>query len=117
MRRPSLFSAKFDRLESMADFVKIADKSELPEVDSAQEFTVGGHTLCVANVNDEYCALDNLCPHEGGPLGMGYVEGTKVVCPWHGWQIDAKTGATEIDGPPVPVYELRIVGDDVLVKL
>ena len=101
----------------MSEFIRIANKSELPEVDSAQEFTAGDHILCVANVNGEYCALDNVCPHQGGPLGMGYVDGTKVVCPWHGWQIEAKTGTTDSGQPAVAVYELRIDGDDVLVKL
>lgn len=101
----------------MADFVRIAAKSELPDVDSAQEFNAGDHTICIANVNGEYCALDNVCPHQGGPLGMGTVEGTKIVCPWHGWQIEAKTGTTHHGIQAVPVYELRIEGDDVLVKI
>ncbi len=101
----------------MAEFVKVAKKSELPDVDSAQEFTVADRILCIANVNGEYCALDNVCPHQGGPLGMGSVEGSKIVCPWHGWQIEARTGATESGEPAVPVHQLRIEGDDVLVAL
>jgi nitrite reductase (NADH) small subunit len=101
----------------MPEFVRIAGKSELPDVDAAQEFTAGGRTICIANVNGEYCALDNVCPHQGGPLGMGHVEGSKVVCPWHWWQIEAKTGASESGEPAVAVYELRIEGDDVLVEI
>jgi nitrite reductase (NADH) small subunit len=116
-RCPSLFAWKFGSLKGMSDFVRIAGKSELPGVDSAQEYAFGDRTICIANVNGEYCALDNVCPHQGGPLGMGYVEGTKVVCPWHGWQIEAKTGVTETGEAAVPVYELRIEGDDVLVKV
>lgn len=101
----------------MSDFVKLANKAELPDVDSAAEFTVGDRTICIANVNGEFCALDNVCPHQGGPLGMGTVEGTKIVCPWHGWQIEAKTGTTERGQPAVAVYELRIEGEEVLVKV
>lgn len=100
----------------MSEFVKIAKKSELPETDSAAEFTVGEKTICIANVNGEYCALDNVCPHEGGPLGMGFVDGSKVVCPWHGWEIEAKTGANE-SGENVKVYTLRIEGDEVLIGI
>lgn len=100
----------------MSEFVKIATVSELPTDDSAQEFVVGERTICVAKVNGEYRALDNVCPHEGGPLGQGFVDGTKIVCPWHGWEVEAKTGNANGD-PAVPVYELRIQGDDVLVKL
>jgi nitrite reductase/ring-hydroxylating ferredoxin subunit len=101
----------------MPQFTRIATKSELPEVDSAAEFTVGERTLCIANVNGEYCALDNVCPHEGGPLGMGLVDGSKIVCPWHGWEIEAKTGKAQNSQAGIPVYELRIEGDDVLVAL
>lgn len=100
----------------MSEFVKIAKKSELPETDSAAEFTAGEKTICIANVNGEYCALDNVCPHEGGPLGMGFVDGSKVVCPWHGWEIEAKTGANE-SGENVKVYTLRIEGDEVLIGI
>jgi len=100
----------------MSELVMVAKKSELPEVDSAAEFTVGDTTICIANVNGEYCALDNVCPHEGGPLGMGFVDGTKVVCPWHGWQIEAKTGAAD-GGGSIKVYPMRIEGEDVLVGI
>jgi len=101
----------------MSEFIKIANKSELPEVDSAAEFTAADHTICIANVNGEYCAVDNVCPHEGGPLGMGFVDGTKIVCPWHGWEIEAKTGKAANGQASVAAYDLRIEGDDVLVAL
>ena len=90
---------------------------ELPADDAAQEFTVGDKTICIARVNGKYCALDNVCPHQGGPLGMGYVDGNKLVCPWHGWQFDPSTGRADGGSDGVAVYEIRIEGDDVLVKL
>lgn len=104
-------------IKAVSQFIKIAKKSELPDIDSANEFTVGDRTICIAHVNGEYCALDNVCPHQGGPLGMGFVDGSKLVCPWHGWQIEAKTGVAEDGAATVPVYELRIEGDDVLVAI
>ena len=39
-----------------------------------------------------YSAMENVCLHRGGPLGQGMIEGGKVVCPWHGWAWDPKTG-------------------------
>ena len=101
----------------MSPFIKIAKNSELPKVDSANKFTANDRTICIANVNGEYCAMDNVCPHEGGPLGLGFVDGTKVVCPWHGWEIEAKSGKALTGPGSVAVYELRIEGDDVLVAL
>lgn len=72
--------------------------------------------LCVANVNGEYSAMDNICPHRDGPLGQGFIEYGKVVCPWHGWAFDPKSGAAEHSASArVEVFPLKIEGEDVLV--
>lgn len=100
----------------MAEFRKLTTRGQLPDEGVAQEFTIDSRIICIAKVKGEYCALDNVCPHRGGPLGQGLVDGTKIICPWHGWQIEAKTG--EANGQPaVAVYELCIEGDDVSVKM
>ena len=61
-------------------------------------------------------AIDGICPHQGGPLAEGLLEGTTVTCPWHGWQFDVCTGKTPL-GPKIkqPVYEVKVEGQDVLV--
>jgi nitrite reductase (NADH) small subunit len=99
----------------MSEFRKIATVQQLPAAGEAQEFPLDDKMLCIANVNGEFCALDNVCPHRGGPLGQGFVAGGKIVCPWHGWEIEVKTGNAN-GNPAVTVYDLRIEGDDVLVK-
>jgi nitrite reductase (NADH) small subunit len=53
--------------------------------------------LCVANVDGAICVLDGVCPHEGGPLGEGTIENGRVVCPWHEYAFDVKTGAAADD--------------------
>ncbi len=74
--------------------------------------------LCVANENSAISAMDNVCPHRGGPLGQGMIEGGKVICPWHAWAFDLKTGeAAHSPLDKVPVYEVRVDGEDVLAKL
>jgi len=52
-----------------------------------------GKTLALFNVDGTFYALDNACPHRGGPLGEGDLEGNVAVCPWHGWRWDVTTGA------------------------
>lgn len=97
---------------------KIAQKSDLPPVGEAKEFTLGEKIICVANVAGEYSALDNVCIHRGGPLGQGVVEDGKITCPWHGWQYHPKTGeAGHNPNAKVAVYPLQIQGEDVLVDL
>jgi len=102
----------------MPGFVKLAVQSELPASDEAKEFSCGNKTICIANVNGEFSALDGVCPHRGGPLGQGTIENGKVVCPWHGWAWDPKTGAAVQDARmKVAVYPMKIEGGDVMVEV
>jgi nitrite reductase (NADH) small subunit len=102
----------------MPNFIKLTTESDLPAADEAKEFPCGGKTICVANVNGTYSAMDNICLHRGGPLGQGMIEGGKLVCPWHGWAWDPKTGeASQNPGAKVAVYPLRIENGDVLVEV
>lgn len=102
----------------MSEFRKVATLSELPPPGEAREFTLDNHTICIANENGACSAMDNVCAHRGGPLGQGIVERGKIVCPWHGWQFDLKTGKSEQSATlGVDVYELKVEGEDVLVKI
>lgn len=102
----------------MNEFVRIGSAAELPAPGEAREFECGAHTICVANVVGTYAAVDNVCPHRGGPLGQGVVEGTKIVCPWHGWEFDLATGNNPFTpNLSVAAYDLKIDGDEVYARL
>jgi nitrite reductase (NADH) small subunit len=98
-------------------FVKIAAQSELPGVNAVKEFVCGDKTICVANVNGEISAMDNICLHRGGPLGEGVISKGKVVCPWHGWEWNPKTGEAGPPGAKIAVYPVKIEGGDVLIEI
>ena len=102
----------------MPEFVRIASRAELPAAGQAKEFKCGEKVVCVANVDGEISAMDNVCMHRGGPLGQGLIEGDKLICPWHGWQWDPKTGAV-VHNPnfKLAVYPVRIDGDDVKIEM
>jgi nitrite reductase (NADH) small subunit len=102
----------------MSTFTKLANESDLPPTDEAKEFPCGPKTICIANVNGTYSAMDNVCPHRGGPLGQGMIEDQKVVCPWHAWAWDPNTGAAVQDPTmKVAVYPIKIEGSDVLIEM
>src|SRR5437868_13034328 len=102
----------------MSDFVRICSRSDLPTEGQAAEVTVGDRVICVANVKGTISAIDNVCLHRGGPLGQGVVDDDKIVCPWHGWQWNLKTGeAGHTSMVRVTVYPLKIEGEDVWAKL
>jgi len=102
----------------MTAFVRLALEPDLPPEGEAKEFPCGSKIICVANVNGTISAMDNVCLHRGGPLGQGVIEGSKVVCPWHGWQYDPKTG--QVGSNPdlrVAVYPIKIENGEVMVEI
>ena len=102
----------------MTAFTKLTTQSELPAVNEAKEFSCGNKEICIANINGSYSAMDNVCLHRGGPIGQGFVKQGKVVCPWHGWEYDVKTGAAAHNAAArVAVYAIKVEGDSVLVEL
>ena len=99
-------------------FTKLSTAAELPAVNTAKEFSCGNREICIANVNGTYSAMDNVCLHQGGPLGQGTIEGGKVVCPWHGWAWDPTTGAAAHNpNAKLSVYPIKIENGDVLIDL
>jgi len=56
---------------------------------------VGGHHLAIFNLGDRFLAIENRCPHRGGPLSDGIVTGSSVVCPLHAWKTNIESGAVE----------------------
>jgi nitrite reductase (NADH) small subunit len=104
--------------KAMANFIKLTTQSELPSEGEAKEFPCSDKMICVANVNGTISAMDNVCLHRGGPLGQGMIEGDKLVCPWHGWQWNPKTGeAAHNPAAKVAVYPLKIENGDVLIEI
>ncbi len=72
-------------------WLKVLDLDELPE-GRVKPVTCKHRTLCLTHFEGEFAALDNKCPHQGGPLGEGSIEGGLLRCPWHGWDFHPLTG-------------------------
>ena len=54
----------------------------------------GHRAVCLTRTPAGYGAISNRCPHQGGPLGDGFLQNGYVVCPWHAWEYDPHTGAS-----------------------
>ena len=79
----------------------------------------GDTALALFKTAAGYAAIDNLCPHAGGPLCEGSVVDDVVTCPWHGSQFDIETGEVK-HGPAkvaVKTYPVEVRGDDLYVSL
>ncbi len=69
---------------------------------------------------DRIYAINDECPHKGGPLGEGEIEGTEIVCPWHFWRFDIRTGVCTDGGDEdekVACYNVIVEGEDVFVDV
>jgi nitrite reductase/ring-hydroxylating ferredoxin subunit len=99
------------------NFVRVADVAEVAP-GTGRVRLIQGRQIALFHVNGQFCAIENSCPHRGGPLGEGTLAGTVVTCPLHGRQFDVTTGeCLGRLGEKIACFPVRVEGDDVLVAL
>ncbi|MBV9359631.1 MAG: Rieske 2Fe-2S domain-containing protein [Chloroflexi bacterium] len=99
-------------MSTTTEYVTVGHVDDVPP-GQVRLVVVDGRAWAVANVDGSFFAVDNNCPHNGGPLAKGALEGRVLTCPWHGWRWDVASGANCWPGagwraPRVPV---RVVDD------
>ena len=83
--------------------------SEVPKRGARRVMTTRGPIAIFRTAADEVFALEDRCPHKGGPLSQGIVHDTGVACPLHGWVIDLKQAAArDPDKGCVKSYPVRV---------
>ncbi len=96
---------------------KVAELDELPE-GRVKTVTADNKSICLTHHDGQYGALDNHCPHQGGPLGEGSIEKGYLRCPWHGWDYCPLTGSSPAGfDETVPTYPLEVRDDGIYVCL
>jgi thiamine pyrophosphate-dependent acetolactate synthase large subunit-like protein/nitrite reductase/ring-hydroxylating ferredoxin subunit len=104
-------------LDNSLTWYKVLHKDELPE-GRVKSVTAGVTTIAMTHFQGQYGALDNKCPHQGGPLGEGSIENCYLRCPWHGWDFDPLTGK-----PPggyddgVRTYPVEVRNDGIYIAI
>ncbi len=74
------------------NWIQVGFLSDIPRQGSRVIRTAQGEIALFRSIDDEVFALDDRCPHKGGPLSQGIVHGKKVTCPLHSWVISLETG-------------------------
>ena len=96
---------------------RVASIDEIPD-GGAIAVDVGERRIALFRRQGEVFALDETCPHRGGPLHDGAIDRGVVLCPWHQWQFDLKTGCSPVNPlSRVKVYPVRLEGTDVLLEM
>jgi|ERR1041385_4485921 nitrite reductase/ring-hydroxylating ferredoxin subunit len=102
----------------MGTLVKVANADSFPPGHAAC-CEVLGQRIALFNVEGTFYAINDICPHSGGPLSEGFVKGTTVSCPWHGAAFNLTTGMVLL--PParqgVRSYKVVLEGNDVKVEI
>lgn len=98
-----------------ASYVQAARRSDVSER-AASIVRVGRYEVAIFTVDGRLHAYENSCPHQGGPVGEGIVEGATVTCPWHAWCFDLRTGKMTLgDFARLRRFDVRVEGDAVYV--
>lgn len=100
----------------MTNWIDIGELNDIPRQGARVVKTALGCVAVFRTVEDQVFALEDRCPHKGGPLSEGIVHGSKVTCPLHNWVFDMNTGQAQgADEGSVPTYATRVEGGRILL--
>jgi len=100
----------------MAEFIAAASIDEVPPGGS-KVVAIGDREIALFNIRGTFYAIDNVCPHQGGPLAEGWLDGTIVTCPWHAWCFDVATGRMTLgDFARVDAFEVQVEGSIISIS-
>jgi nitrite reductase/ring-hydroxylating ferredoxin subunit len=102
----------------MSDFVKAAETKDVPP-GTVKAVNVNGRSIAICNVDGRYYAVDDVCTHDGGPLGSGKLCDGQIECPRHGGRFDVQSGRAVVLPAvlPIPTYSVEVIGEEIRVAL
>ena len=103
---------------SQHHWTRVTATENIPPLEG-RSVEIAGREVAIFNLKTRYVAIDNRCPHKGGPLCDGIVSGTTVVCPLHGWRFDLETGLAVRASLPacVTTFPTRVEDGIVLIDI
>jgi len=98
-------------------WVRVAEARQIPP-GTGRTVLAEGRRLALFNDGGEFFAIDDTCPHRGASLGEGLLVGGRVICPWHSWIFDVRSGVCP-SAPDIAVssYRTRRAGNGVEVEV
>jgi nitrite reductase (NADH) small subunit len=108
-------SGNFKKPQREGQIVTVGRVEDVPVGRGATVELLSGSELALYNIDGEFYAIENFCPHKGAPLADGRLCGQTVECDWHGWRFDLRTGQCLTNSGSVETYEVLI--EDGLIKI
>jgi nitrite reductase (NADH) small subunit len=104
----------------MTKWIRIAPAESIPPREG-RSVRIGSASIALFNTGSGFLAVENRCPHSGGPLADGILAGNTVACPMHNWRICLESGRVtkpcDVSAPPVRTFDARVEDGIVLIAL
>lgn len=101
-------------------WTRITTTSDIPAREG-RVVRLGATSVAVFNTGDRFLAVENRCPHSGGPLADGIIGGSTVTCPLHNWKICLESGAVskpcESGAPTVRTFPVKVENGIVMLGI
>lgn len=98
-------------------FTEVLSAADLP-IGRIRAVKVDDRSIAISHTSGGFFATDNICPHRGGPLAEGDLIGDEIICPWHLWGFDVRTGLCPGNAEyTIATHEVKMDGDRILVRL
>ncbi len=99
-------------------WIRITNTENIP-LREGRSVRVGDRDIAIFNLGNRFLAVENRCPHNGGPLAEGIISGKTVVCPLHAWKVCLESGAVKKPQSDacVMTYPVETVGDIICIDI
>ena len=104
-------------MEKKLNWHKVLNNKALLSEGRVMTVTAGNKDFCLTHYQGKFTALDNKCPHQGGPLGEGSIENGVLRCPWHGWDFCPHGGNFGDFGDGLMAFPLKEEEDSIYIGL
>lgn len=103
--------------DEIGHWYEVAKVDDMPD-QSGREVVAGNQLIGLFRIGENWHAIDGTCPHHGGPLGQGCLNGEMVTCPWHGLEVNVRTGDYHLAAEStLRTFETRIADGVVFVRV
>lgn len=105
-------------MEWIKIFSNLQEAIALLGENKANTLTISGRKLCVAVINGKILATSDRCSHNGESLGKGKINFVgEVICPWHGYRFDLKTGRCRSEAPDLETFPVRVEESGIYISV
>ena len=98
-------------------WIQVAKANDVP-LNTGLSVEAEGKSIALYKVDGKVYAIDGICPHAGGPLAEGNLNGCLAMCPWHGWEFNVKTGLSDFNpDTSTKTFPVKVENDEVFVQI